>query len=254
MESQESDYRSATVVEIWDLSPTVKGLKLHAEWHKRKSFKAGQWVHTNIPSINRLGGYTLCNSPLEFSKTGILQLAVKYSDHAPTLWFHEKCKIGDTILVEFGGTVFYDPKPQDSQYDLLLIGAGIGMNSLYSILNLVTEREASGVDKELLPGKVHFMYSSKTKKELLYKDKLDEMERNHQNISCQYFVTQEKLNEPNIKDCRINKEDVENAFQMVDKSKCKVFLCLPFEMCNEIEDTLLNQDIVIDQIFSINWW
>ena len=43
-----------------------------------------------------MGSFTMCTSPLKFKKTGIIQLAVKYSDHEPTAWVHKQ--VGITFL------------------------------------------------------------------------------------------------------------------------------------------------------------
>ncbi|GAB1607582.1 oxidoreductase NAD-binding domain-containing protein 1-like [Argonauta hians] len=254
MAEKDKNYRPAEVVEVRKLSPTVKGIKLLVNWHGKITFKAGQWVHTSIPGVHRLGGYTLCNSPLHFSKTGILQLAVKESDHLATEWFYNQCKDGDTVLVDFGGTVFYDPQPKDPPHDLLLIAGGIGMNALYSIVNLVTERYAEEIDKDLQPGRVHLLYSSKTKQELLYKEQLEELSSQYPQMSHQFFLTQEKCEDPAIKCGRISETDIKEALIKVDREKCVVYLCLPFEMCNAVEDMLFDMGIKLDQIRSIVWW
>ena len=41
-----------------------------------------------IPGIETVGGFSMCSSPLRLQETQLLELAVKYSKHAPAYWIH----------------------------------------------------------------------------------------------------------------------------------------------------------------------
>jgi hypothetical protein len=77
----------AIVTDIFQLSPTVKRFQLQV-LNKHVTFKAGQWVDVTIPSVSIVGGYSMCSTPLTLQTEGVLELAVKYSDHPPAKWMH----------------------------------------------------------------------------------------------------------------------------------------------------------------------
>ncbi len=43
-----------------------------------------------IPGLNTVGGFSICSSPNHLSETGEVSLCVKYSDHPPANWVHNK--------------------------------------------------------------------------------------------------------------------------------------------------------------------
>lgn len=124
----------ATVVDAVRLSPDVKGVRLQVNNdHTKKGFKAGQWIDLFIPGISTVGGFSICSSPADFARDGVIELAVKYSTHPPADWIHKKCSAGAEVKIRFGGDYFYDPPPGDKE-NLLLIAGGVGINPVYSIL------------------------------------------------------------------------------------------------------------------------
>lgn len=46
-----------------------------------------------IPGVDTVGGFSICSSPIHFSKTGEFSLSVKMSDHPPANWVHNKVRI-----------------------------------------------------------------------------------------------------------------------------------------------------------------
>ncbi|XP_029640270.1 oxidoreductase NAD-binding domain-containing protein 1 isoform X1 [Octopus sinensis] len=248
----------ASVDKVWSLSPTVKSLKLYVNHYKNMSFKAGQWLDLMIPNISRIGGYSMVSSPVSFEKDGILQLAVKFSDHAPTYWVHKQCAVGNTVSISFGGEVFYDPKPEDSSQDLLLIGGGIGVNPLCSIMNRVADfnlaKQSTENSSGYQPGNTLLLYSSSTASELLFKDDLDLLQKKHDNIHCRYFVTQEESKTDDIAAHRMTTADIEEAFKLIDKKNCQVYICGPVGFIDDMEKILINLEVDSDHIQIERWW
>ena len=72
---------------IDQLSPSVKGYRLKV-LNREVTFKPGQWVDVTIPDIDTVGGFSMCSTPLALRTKGILELAVKQSDHPPAQWMH----------------------------------------------------------------------------------------------------------------------------------------------------------------------
>lgn len=75
-----------------------------------------------------------------------------------------QCCVGDTLLVQVGGDFVYDPTHSKS-HDMLLIGGGVGINPLISMLlhhvRLVEKGEATG--------RVKLLYSARDHAELFFK-------------------------------------------------------------------------------------
>ncbi|CAD5117141.1 DgyrCDS5947 [Dimorphilus gyrociliatus] len=91
--STEDDTLSlATVTEKFSLSPTVIGIELFVSDDKF-SFLPGQWIDTHIPNVPVIGGFSMTSTIDHYTKTRKIGLAIKYSEHPPTYWFHNKASL-----------------------------------------------------------------------------------------------------------------------------------------------------------------
>lgn len=247
----------ATVTEIWDMTPTIKSLNLSVSNHQQLDYKAGQWLEFKIPGLQRMGSFTMCTSPLKFKKTGVIQLAVKYSDHAPTLWVHTKCDVGRQITFSFGGDFHYNPGSEDPKHDILLIGGGIGVNPLFCMMNLMAdynEMIKGGNSSCYQPGKVQLLYSVRTEEEIQFKNDLEDLQNKNENFKLQFFVTQKPPNNENIIYRRINKDDIEEALRKLDRDNCYIYICAPPDMMDDMEDILENIQFDDNKVRIGRWW
>ena len=125
-------------------------------------------VHVPNGDETVIGGYSITSSPNQFVQSGVVGLAIQYSDHPPTNWMHKVCAVGTQLKVRVGGDFYYDPAPSKLS-DLLLVAGGIGINPIYSILkhqcNLITNQ--SDLSRQP-PGNV-LLYSAKDNKELIFR-------------------------------------------------------------------------------------
>ena len=85
-----------------------------------------------------------------------------------------QCSGGEIVQIRVGGDFFYDPlsNKSEAEADLLLVGGGVGINPLVSILmEYVDLLHSSHLHKEnsIKPGKVHLLYSGRTAEELVFK-------------------------------------------------------------------------------------
>lgn len=190
-------------------------------------------VDLKLPGVDVVGGYSITSPPHQLTERGTFNLAIQYSDHAPTLWMSTKCKVGDKLSVQVGGDFWYDPPSPWEVSDLLLIGGGVGINPLFSILQhhvwVLQSPEGPGSPGSNL-GAVRLLYSSKTASELLFKvgyssdvnyivlrayvtdcipcavfvfmqQQIDRICADYSRISAQYFVTKEKCNNKSAVAC-----------------------------------------------------
>ncbi|MEJ2060564.1 MAG: FAD-binding oxidoreductase [Gammaproteobacteria bacterium] len=144
------------------------------------SYTAGQWIdlYVEIDGRYEVGGYSLTSSPLT---EGRVQLAIKAArDHHVTRYMHEEAQPGSEVFISNGqGGFCFERGMSDA---LVLLGAGIGVTPLISILRYVAQA-AREVDTTLV-------YSVSSPDEILFRDELDNLRHTHPNIRCVYTVTQ----------------------------------------------------------------
>ncbi|GFU37024.1 oxidoreductase NAD-binding domain-containing protein 1, partial [Nephila pilipes] len=178
---------TAVVLDVCNASSTIKILRLNVKGGGF-SFKAGQWVDFYVPGISEVTGYSMTSAPNEAKEKGILELAVKYGNFPPTHWVHNNCKPGDEIQIRVGGDFYYDPLTNklEAEANLLLVGGGVGINPLVSILCeyrdllLATQYRS---ESSIHPGRVNLLYSARTESELVFKDTFAIMEKEHPTLT-----------------------------------------------------------------------
>ncbi len=165
---------------IEEVTPLIKVFDLVAD-PQRFHARAGQWVDLAIPQAGGeplIGGYSVVSAP---SADGRLQLAIKYADHhAATYHLHTVSQVGDEVFVTAGqGSFFFEP---DMGREVVLLGAGIGVTPLMSILRFI-HAEAPQVH-------VHLVYSVASRREILFPEELFRLAR-APNIQVTLTVTRE---------------------------------------------------------------
>ena len=118
----------ATVHSIKSLSPSIKQFLLTVnDPSKTFRFQSGMFLDFHLPpSITSIiTGFSICNSPSDYSKTGLIELAIKATDYPPTTYMFHHCQLNETIAVKPGGDFTYQPSTTAND-SILLICAGIG--------------------------------------------------------------------------------------------------------------------------------
>uniref|UniRef100_A0A4W5QET8 Oxidoreductase NAD-binding domain containing 1 n=1 Tax=Hucho hucho TaxID=62062 RepID=A0A4W5QET8_9TELE len=177
----------ARVCGIMDESETVKRLRLAV--HPDFTFRAGQWVDVFIPGMEKVGGFSVCSSPGLLQREGVIELAVKYTQHPPAHWIHTKCTMDSHVAMRVGGNLFFDPLRSNPCVDLLLMAGGVGINPLYSILlhaaDLLQQNPAN-VGRGYDIGSTHLCYSAKNAQE---KTIIDVCKEFPEKFSCDFHIT-----------------------------------------------------------------
>ena len=152
----------ATITSIRRETPTVKSFALDLGG-REIGFKAGQWVDlfVTIDGAEAVGGYSITSSPADQTS---IRLAVKHdgSDHPVTNWLHDGVCEGDLVEVSLGGDFTYTP---DEAPSIVLIGGGIGMTPLMSIVRTVDEISRST--------RLTLVYSATSPDEILFRRELE---------------------------------------------------------------------------------
>jgi glycine betaine catabolism B len=172
-------FMPARIERIEQVTPLIKVFTLTAD-PARFHARAGQWLDLAIPGKGEpcVGGYSVVSAP---SDDGHLQLAIKYADHhQATYHLHTVSQVGDEVLVTAGqGVFFFEP---GMGREVVLLGAGIGVTPLISILRLI-HRDAPDVH-------AHLVYSVASRREVLFADELAGMAK-APNIHVTLTVTRE---------------------------------------------------------------
>ena len=168
----------ATIASIGQETPTVKSFRLDLGTHEF-SFLPGQWVdcYVEIDGTPQVAGYSMTSSSLT---KGTIDLAVKLVGQNPVTHFlHRRARVGDRLCVEEGqGDFYYRRNMGDS---LVLMGGGIGLTPLMSMIRYVDQAEPK-VSATLL-------YSARTPSELLFRQQLEEIAARNVRIRCRFTVT-----------------------------------------------------------------
>ncbi|XP_010891289.1 oxidoreductase NAD-binding domain-containing protein 1 isoform X2 [Esox lucius] len=263
LERTASNYRqsgvySARVCGIMEESETVKRLRLavHADF----TFRAGQWVDFFIPGVEKAGGFSICSSPGLLQREGVIELAVKYTQHPPAHWIHTRCVVDSLVEMRVGGDFFYDPLPSDPSVDLLLVAGGVGINPLYSILTHAADllrQNPHNTEGGYNIGSTHLCYSAKNTQELLFKKNIiDICQEFPDKFSCDFHVTAQTTEfdpqlQPYVNRGRVSKEKLRGH---VDPDTTLCYLCGPPPMIESLVQTLLDSGLSQDRILFEKWW
>lgn len=238
-------------------SPSVKRLRLLVA-DKEFSFKAGQWVDFFIPGVSVVGGFSICSSPKLLERERMIELAVKYANHPPSLWIHNQCTLDSEVALRVGGEFYFDPQPTDASRNLVLIAGGVGVNPLLSILRHVADLHRERVDKGsgYEPGQIRLLYSAKDTSELLFKQNiLDLVHEFPEKISCSLHVTKQTTQisaalKPYVTEGRITEEHLRDHISR----ETSFFICGPPPMTDFFSKQLESSQVPREHICFEKWW
>lgn len=159
-------------------TPDVISLKLVDKNGGHPRFIAGQCVTIFLPDSDVPSGkaYSLSSAPSDqfFSIT-----VKKVGDYSSRI--HE-LKVDDEVLMSepYG---FFNPEFDDAP--MVMIAGGVGIAPIMSIIKDALEHDRKR--------KVELWYSNRTVNDIVFKNELNELAKNHQNFHVRYFITREKV-------------------------------------------------------------
>uniref|UniRef100_A0A8K9Y5A4 Oxidoreductase NAD-binding domain containing 1 n=1 Tax=Oncorhynchus mykiss TaxID=8022 RepID=A0A8K9Y5A4_ONCMY len=214
-----------------DESETVKRLRLAV--HPDFTFRAGQWVDFFIPGMEKVGGFSVCSSPGLLQREGVIELAVKYTEHPPPyLSLQNKhflfllcpqCTMDSHVAMRMGGNFFFDPLPP-----VLTLGRG------YNI------------------GSTHLCYSAKNARKTI----IDVCKEFPEKFSCDFHITAQTADinqelQPSMNHGRLSEGELRRH---VDPNTMLCYLCGPPPMIESVVQTLLSLGLSQDRILFEKWW
>ena len=231
---------TATITAIKRETPTVKSFALDLGG-REIGFSAGQWVDlfVSIEGAETVGGYSITSSPADQST---IRLAVKHdgSDHPVTNWLHDAAREGDLVEVSLGGEFTYTP---DEAPSVVLIGGGIGMTPLMSIVRAVDEMARLTC--------LTLVYSASSPDEILFHRELEFVAARNPRIRCVFTVTRNQSGTWNGRTGRIDADLLRS--EGIDPDAL-FFICGPPEMIQDVAAMLTTLGVPGSRVRYEQWW
>lgn len=121
------DYQ-AKVIEITDLSPTIKGVRLQLD--RPMQFQAGQYINIQLPNIEGTRAFSIANTPIE---ANLIELHIrKVQGGAATRYVHDELSVGEEMALSGPYGQFFVRK--SDQQNVIFIAGGSGLSSPQSMI------------------------------------------------------------------------------------------------------------------------
>jgi ferredoxin-NADP reductase len=206
---------------------------------KPKNFKftAGQYCLVSLPTVPQ----TMDESrPFTFSSSPTYhEIELTFKKKGDFTVFMFGLEVGDKIELSgpFGESLNFDESVKD---DLVLVAGGSGITPFMSILRYIVEKD--------LKNNVILIYSNRTKQDIIYKDELEEIEKNNSNIKVIHCLTREKWEGESG---RINKDTL---LKYVKKPKNRLwYVCGPPKMVGDLRKIVLDMGVSEERLRIEDW-
>lgn len=162
------DYH-ATVTDIVNLSPTIKGV--HLKLDRPMTFQAGQYINIELPGVEGARAFSLANPP---SRADEVELHVRLVEGgAATSHVHQQLVVGDELDLSGPYGQFFVRSSQPG--DLLFIAGGSGLSSPQCmILDLLEQKD----DRQIV-----LFQGARNTGELYNRELFESLARDHDNFT-----------------------------------------------------------------------
>jgi ferredoxin-NADP reductase/uncharacterized protein YcbX len=183
--------------------------------------------------------YTIASAP---TCRDYCELTIKREDlGAVSRYLHDQIQIGAEIQASGpGGKFTFTGDEADS---ILLIGAGVGITPLMSVIRHLTDQK--------WPGQIHLLYSVKTRHDIIFSDELADLTLTFPNLRITTTLTQEQNGHwPGLRG-RITPQVLGRSLQdLPNTPNRRINICGPMEMSDQITKMLHSAGVPPDQIRS----
>ncbi|HLV78565.1 MAG TPA: phenol 2-monooxygenase domain-containing protein [Marinobacter sp.] len=162
------DY-TATVTDVVELSPTIKGV--HLKLDRPMAFQAGQYINIELPGIEGARAFSLANTP---GKPDEVELHVrKVEGGAATTYIHDQLKAGAQLNLSGPYGQFFVRRSQPG--DLIFMAGGSGLSSPQSmILDLLEQND----DRRIV-----LFQGARNRAELYNRELFEALDRDYENFT-----------------------------------------------------------------------
>lgn len=199
-------------------------------------FLPGQFLSVSVSSDGKTlkRGYTISSSP---TQSDYAEITVKHKeDGIVSGILHNHTKEGD--LIECSGPSGSFTFTGQECKCILLIGAGVGITPLMSVLRYLTDRS--------WPGDIYLVYGCKTANDIIYKEELTYLQHRHPNLKVIITVSRSAGTEWSGPTGRINRELLEQS--VPNLASRYVHICGPVSMMDDVKKILSQLGIPSERI------
>ncbi|WP_103020349.1 ferredoxin--NADP reductase [Salinibacter altiplanensis] len=223
----------ATFTSIHQMTPRVKQYLLRVEDHTF-SYRPGQ--HTVISFEQDGETVKRPYTPVNLSGTDTLALAIKrYEDGAASTWMAER-SVGDALtLTELKGNLHL----RDLERDTVFLSTGTGITPMVAMLKQYL-REGTG--------EVAFLYGERTQEDIMFRETLDHLSADHDNLRVLYSLSHENWSGPTGHVQTHLDEALGDAFDTPH-----YYVCGIPPMVVDTEALLQDRGVDEDRIFTEGW-
>ena len=186
-----------TIAQKREETHDVVSLVLKAEG-ERPPFIAGQYLTVMLQGFEPAEGksYSISSTPADENIT----LTIKTMGNFSRALLAKK--VGDTIITSFPYGFFY-PEP-DEQRNLAFVVGGIGITPCMSIIRAILAEKDGKND----PRALTLFYSNKTAGDIVFRDDLTALARDHKNLTVHHFITRETPTDTTLKRGRMTADTI----------------------------------------------
>lgn len=206
--------------QIFEETPDVKTFRLLNPLGGALPFShlPGQFLTLTVAPEGKLmkRSYTIASSPTQHDYA---EICVKHEEGGEVSGFlHDRVKEGD--LIEFSGPSGLFTFTGRECKCILLIGGGVGITPLMSVLRYLTDRSWSG--------DIFLLYCIKTPRDIIFREELDYLQRRHPNLRVVITVSRPEGTDWKGPTGRISKELIVES--VPDVASRYVHICGPVPM------------------------
>lgn len=171
----------ATLTSIHQMTPRVKQYLLRVEDHTF-AYRPGQ--HTVISFEQDGDTVKRPYTPVNLPGTDTLALAIKrYEDGTASTWMANR-SVGDSVTVtELTGNLYL----RDRDRDVVFLSTGTGITPMIAMLKRYL-REGTG--------QIAFLYGERTQDDIMFRETLDHLSADHENLQVLYSLSHEEWRGP----------------------------------------------------------
>ena len=213
--------------------------KISQETHDTKTFRftppagvslpahtAGQYLTITLPIDGKRvkRSYTISSPP---TRSGYLEITVKRAANGYASQFlHDRVTEGDRLHIAApAGKFVFDPRPGAGPDRVVLIGGGVGITPMMSVIRALTDRAWTG--------EIHLFYSVRTRADVIFGDELARLAEKHATLKLHISYSTESGN--------ITRETIEAAIP--DLRRGPILVCGPAPMMTAMRALLVGMGI-----------
>jgi ferredoxin-NADP reductase/uncharacterized protein YcbX len=228
------------VKQVLQTTPTVRTFRLAPMEGEKLPFTYLPGQHLNIElkidgAVHRRC-YTIASTP---TRPQCCELTVK-RDESGTVSRHLHDEIEEGMELDVSGPGGRFTFTGNEAEGLVLIGAGVGITPLMSVIRYLTDRN--------WPGAIDLIYCARTQRDIIFEQELKSLTESFPNLRVTTTLTQEPDVEWSGPRGRITVELLRRT--LPDAVSRRVHICGPIEMANDVKRMLEEVGVPADQIKS----